>query len=463
MSRRRLATRLFALALANGCGAAAAADASRPPAALGESDPARAWREAVAEPDTPRHRAITRAATLRALAPAVAEPDPRSALLLADTLRGVERDILIGAAWEAWGRKDARAALAGLEELPELSARQGCIANGWPVYRVVEGWTQADPRAAFAWMAADSEDADLAHLPLRAIAESDVAEALGLAGQLRGTPRQLAFATVLQVWAESDPHGAAGWFEDADPKDAAWVFAPVLRAWAGSDPRGAAAWLEDKIPEDATQVFSSVARVWASASPEQALDWVHTLPTHLQLDVTRAAIVGAARTSPAAASDLLGRIQDPQRRAQATRTLVSQWVVSAPGDARRWIAHAVEGEARRDLYVSLFDSWADRDRERAADELRWIANPRHRDAAAFAVLGVAARDIRVSARMAQREGESPDALGRDIDFAEELHGRIHDAETRQRAAKLLYDTLGDIAPERAERYRALAGATDESG
>ena len=419
------ATRFLALALASAWGLVAGADVSPAPAVPEESDAVRAWREAVAGPNT-----NARAKTLRALAPAVAEPDPRSALLLADTLGGLERDILIDAAWTAWGRQDAQAALAGLEELPELGIRDTCLAHTQPVYRVVEGWTQADPRAVFAWAAANDKSAFL-DVALRAIAESDVAEALGLAEQLADRLRRDAFAAVLHVWAQSDPHAAAAWLEDAAPEDAAGAF--FLVAWA-----------------------------WASISPAQALDWAHTLPAHIQVEAIPIVIGSATQASPDTASELLARIHDPKRRSEATEPLVARWSVSAPRDARRWIAHAVDDEARGQLYVNLFASWAERDRESAANELREIANPQHRDAATLAILHTTAHDLRVSAEMARREGQPAETLRGDIDFAEELYGGILGAETQQEAAKLLYDTFDDVAPERAERYRVLAGVIESA-
>ena len=418
---------MFAVALAGGWGVAASAEDLRPNAAPAESDHTLAWREAVAEPN-----GAGRVAALDGLAPAVAEADPRAALLLAETLDGLERDILIGAAWTAWGRQDAQAALAGLKELPELGASRGCIVNGWPVYKVLEGWTQTDPRAAFAWTAADSGTAAWAHLPLRAIAESNVADALSLAEQLEGTARQQAIRTVLGVWAQDDP-------------------------------RAAAAWVADASPEDAAAAFMAVAGAWAGAFPDQALDWADTLPEDRQLAATRAVFLGAARASPDAASVLVGRVGDPQRRLEASQMVVAQWVDSAPADARRWIAGAADGAAQRDLYVTLFRSWARSDREGAAKELREIANTRHRDAAALAMLHQTISNNFRHAALRVRSGSQTEAALHDhIDFADGLYGRIRDAEIRRNAAWALYDTLHEVAPERAERYREIAGVTDES-
>ena len=416
---------MLAVALASGCGAAANAEVSAQNTPE-ESDAARAWREAVAEPDS-----ATRTATLRALAPAVAELDPRAALLLAKTLRGDERAFLISAAWRAWGQQDALAALAGLKELPELATGQGCIANYYPVYQVLEGWTQTDPQAAFAWIAADPTTDLWVDLPLWTIATSNVADALSLVEQLEGTPRRLAVNTVLGVWAKADPHAAAAWVDDASP-------------------------------EDAAAAIFQVASAWAVTWPEQALDWVDTLPEDIQLDATHAVIVGAAITSPDVASGLLGRIRDPQRRLEASLTLIAHWADAAPQDARRWIAQVVDDETRRALYVRLFRTWVGEDRRGAAEELREIADHQHRDAAAFTILYNTISDLRFAAERAQREGQQAVALGGDIDFVEGLYGRIRDAKIRQDVARMFYDALREIAPERVERYRAIAGVIDES-
>lgn len=454
---KTLATGVFAVALATGCGVAATAEVAPSSAEQREGDVALAWQAALAEPES-----TARSDALQTLAPALAERDPPAALALGGALGGWAGDMLLSAAWEAWGRKDGPAAAAGLKAMPELSASKTSIVNSWPVYRVLVGWTQTDPRAAFAWAAADVPFASLglARIPLRRIAAANVAEALALVGQLDETHQARALGTVLSVWAESDPLSAIAWLDDAAPQHKAAAIHDVLRAWADSDPQAAAAWLDDAALEDMLpwRVFPGPPRViacaWARTAPRQALDWVHTFPQDDQLDAVKDVVSCAAKTSPEAASRLLGHIADPQWRDQAVKSLVASWARSAPQDARRWIVRTVEGETRLDLYVWLFSFWADRDREGAANELHQIASTRHRDWAAHAILHSTVRDI--------SRYQPPYRTAADIDFAEELYDGIRDEQAQQQAAKLLYDKLHDIAPERAERYRALAGASDES-
>lgn len=448
---KRLVTGVVAVALATGCAVAATAEVAPAGAEQGEGDVALAWQAALAEPES-----TARSDALQALAPALAERDPLAALARGGALGGWAGEMLVSDAWEAWGRKDGPAAAAGLKAMPELSESKGCIVNGWPVYRVLEGWTQTDPRAAFAWAAADVPFASLglAHVPLRPIAAANVAEALALVAQLDETHQASALRTVLDVWAESDPQAAIAWLDDAAPQHKADAIDTVLEAWADSDPQAAAAWLDDAALEDAAQVSRVIACAWARKAPRQAFDWVYTFPEDDQRDAVKDVVSCAVRTSPEAASGLLARIPDPQWRADATKDLVASWARSAPQDARRWIARTVEGEARLDLYVWLFSFWAGRDREGAANELHQIASTRHRDWAAHAILRSTTRDF--------SRYFPPYRTAADIDFAEDLYDRIRDEQAQQQAAKLLYNKLHDIAPERAERYRALGGVLDES-
>ena len=157
-----------------------------------------------------------------------------------------------------------------------------------------------------------------------------------------------------------------------------------------------------------------------------------------------------AESNVAEALALVEELEDAARP-DAFSTVLHAWE-DHPYAAAVWL----EGAAPEDA------AWAKRDRESAASELREIANQQQRDAAATAILHTTADDLRIVARRAQDEGKSATALGGDVDFIEELYGRIRDAETRQDAAKLLHDAFDDIAPERAERYRALTGVIDES-
>ena len=363
-----------------------------------DGEAARAW--VLGQPDSPARRDM-----LGTLARAIAARDPQSALALARTLEGVDRRQVLEAALTAWAQTDALAALAALEELRDEGVPQGAQ------FGIVAGWAQQDPRAAFEWAVAQKitmENFPLAIIPLQLMAQSDPKEALRLAEQLEGMRRQHAIGAVVGAWADTDPRAAAAWLESAEG--------------------------------DLSSAVGAVAYSYSQASPAEAFDWLQALPKENQFLAVHSWASAAAQWSPDEASGMIADIDDAELRTQATQAFVGAWAQSAPGDAARWIRSSPDTEARPSLYRGLFQSWGHFDRDGAAEELRRI-DRRERDMAALGLIESTAYN--------------------DADFAAKIYGRIRNDEAKREAAGLLYHSLMQIDPDRAERYRAAAGVAEE--
>ena len=359
------------------------------------SDEALAW--VLAQPES-----RTRAEMLGALAGSIAQAAPHEALALAETLDGAARREVARAALQAWAQTDAQAAMNALEEFDDLG-----LAND-AKYSILAQWSAADPRAAFEWALTQKSSMDNMHLaaiPLQQLAMNDPAEALRLAEELDGMQRQMAVASVVSTWADSDPHAAAAWLESASG--------------------------------DLSQAVSSVAFAFAQRSPSEAFEWVSTLPKESQQVALHSLVSATASHSPEQAVRLIGTIRDAEMRTEATMTLVMGWSQSAPRDAARWVARSADAEQRPTLYHQVFQSWGFHDRDAAEAELRQLRRQDERDWAALGLVNSAAFD--------------------DADFAERIYDRIRGEEQKRQAAQALYYGLLQIDRDRAERFRKDAG------
>ena len=216
----------------------------------------------------------------------------------------------------------------------------------------------------------------------------------------------------------------------------------VLSRWADDDPRAAAAWL-DASPEKTNDAVTAVAVGYAALDAEEAFDWLLGQPLEAQRRSAQMVISHLAEESPEAALRLIDRIDDPIAGAFATSVLVSRWAGDDPRAAVRAIVRMGD-HSRPELYRSAFSAWSSVDPE-----------------AARAFIG----QVPASGRDAATSGVLQQVLfAEDVQFAEELFDRLVDQEVRRNAATTMFFHFSRTDPERAERYREIAGiATAEDG
>ena len=351
----------------------------------------------LAQPQSPM-----RTRMLGVVASTVAETRPQDALALAQTLDGSDRQEVIQAALQAWAQTDAAAAMAALRELDDAGLSQEAH------YSILAQWSRVDPNAAFEWALTQKTslgNAHLAAMPLQQIARDNPEEALRLAEKLTGMPKQGALASVLGVWADSDPRAAAEWLETATG--------------------------------DVSQAVSAVVFAFGRTAPAEAFEWAKRLPKKSQEMALMSLVSVATMHSPDTAADYVSSISDPQLQAKAERTLVMGLAQNNPQEAARWIRSNTDAQERSALYQQLFQSWGFVDRDEAHAELRRLSRQDERDSAALGLVAAT-------------------AFG-DIEFAERIYDDIRGDDAKRDAAQAVYRGLLHVDPARAERFRKEAG------
>ena len=341
---------------------------------------------------------------LRQVAGVIANHSPREMFELVGTLEPPRRDRVAKDVLFAWVRTDPEPALDAFVAMKNAAH---LLHIG---FAIIGSWANEDPQAAFEWIQAQKpspmRSAWLAST-LADLGRSDPARALTLAGEIDGMARRRAIASVLGSWADDDPRAAAAWLDASGGKTAAAVLA-VARPYADLDPEGAFEWLQDQSVEAQGRGLATVVRQMAAESPDSALR-------------------------------LIERIGDSSVKQGAKYQLISTWVETDPQAAVLAIARMGDSMSQR-LYHHAFQEWSRFDPVSATASLDQIP-PSHRDGAI--------------------QGMVQQAAFTDPDLAEQLFDRLKGDEARRGVARMLFDSLREVDPERAERYRELSGVTDQ--
>ncbi len=139
---------------------------------------------------------------------------------------------------------------------------------------------------------------------------------------------------VLAMWATRDPLAAlefAGGIEIRDERNNSRE--DILKVWASSEPKAAFEWLEsqkDVMPDgEYNQLFDDAIRGYADLNISQAIDYFNTLKDTLDGRQTRRGLneivesmIQQGRLTEA--TDLLGQLDDPDLRRQASEELISE-------------------------------------------------------------------------------------------------------------------------------------------
>ena len=363
-----------------------------------DRDAATAW--ALAQP-----LSHERARMLANVARILAEDSPRQGLEFAEALTGEARQLAITSAFNAWAQQDARAARHWLLSLPPSPNRTSMLAQS-----------------------------------LRRLAETAPQEAVFLAGMLRGRERRTAMDAALRAWARDDVRAAANWVTRMGGRAAAdreSHLGDVLSIWARDDALGAAAWIDASGLSSGAAV-AAVAQHYAALDPQEALDWVLSQPLRIQRQAIWSVVHPWARDVPQSAVRAVERIRDADVRAGGQTAIASAWAEADPDRALRWAASLTDPDTRTRLSTQVLQRWVRFDAKGATAHVRTIRNAEERDAMTFTLV--------------------TGLMHEDPDLSEELYAKLTGTEIRQTAAVALYWFWRDRDPERANRYRAPAGA-----
>ena len=298
----------------------------------------------------------------------------------------------------AWAKSDPIAALNAVRSMTEPSMRNSLQQ------RILQQWGRANPRDAVDWAfarAPSNNRANLLAAALRALALAEPRDAINLAESLSGTERREALGSVLQGWASTDPRAAAQWFDDADvglkpggvygvamayaqqypdeafdwaislrsgqstmvatmavlgvigqsdpvyagrlaksiPDDNARANATqtVARTWAQSDPRAAARWISGfDDTKERTQLYTSLLQQWASIDRGAAVNYLDRMPTDAERDAATVGMISGSYDDPRFAESLYERIEDDDLRRGAAQQLYHMLRNTDPSRAERY-------------------------------------------------------------------------------------------------------------------------------
>lgn len=335
----------------------------------------------------------------------IAKRSPREMFELVETLEPARRNRVARGVLFAWVRADPKAALDAFWAMENAAHFQQAFG-----FLIIDFWANEEPRAAFEWVRAQRASpmrSALLGSTLADVGRSNPTRALELAGELNGTVRSRAITSVLGSWADEDPQAAAAWLDTSEGKTAAAVLA-VAGPYAEADPEGAFVWLLDQSAEAQSRALWTVVEQMTAKSPDSALR-------------------------------LFERIGDSNLQQGARRQLISTWIETDPQAAVRAIAR-MDDPRSQSLYHHAFQAWSRFDPVSAAASLDQVP-PSHRDAA-------------IQGMVAQAGFTDPD-------LADRLFDRLKGDEARRSVARMLFNSLRDDDPERAERYRELSGVADQ--
>lgn len=431
-------------------------------------DPQAAWQDAL--PRRHLRSEQLRADVLWEIARTWADADPREALAAVAALpQSGQRTTWLAGLAEHWARRDREAATAWALGQPPSPERARTLANitrlvalddpqqalafaeslqpggarGRALAAVVKAWAPQDARSAYHWARSRPPSASRATMvaeSLRHLAASEPFEAFMRASRLGGRERRLAMDATLHKWAKDNVRAAANWVGRSGGRsvgDRERELQTVLGVWARDDARAAAAWV-DATHESSPVAVAEVARHYAVLDPVAALDWLLSQSRPVQRAAVRAAVDPWVRDTPAVAARAVERIRDPHVRASGLAAVGSAWGETDPTRALRWSAGIPDLGTRLAVRAQVLAGWARFDAKGARDHVARVRDAWERDTLALALITTLMHD--------------------DPAVSEGLYADLTDDGIRRQAAEHLYWYWQDRDPNRAARYRAVAGA-----
>jgi hypothetical protein len=330
--------------------------------------------------------------------------DPRAAwqtaLAVGDDAQAIGR---LSSIAHGWAREDPLAAMEAVMALPNTGMRHQLQRQ------ILHEWGRQNSQEALDWALAQPpspQRADLTSTALAALAESEPRLALDIAQGLDGRERDDALGRVLSQWASADPEAAARSIE------------PLT----GGNARRSA--------------IATIASSYARQDPLGALQWLGTLDSTEAAQATGMMFSVLAHQDPAQAGSLVGSLAANESRELAVSAVAQAWAHQDPVAGAQWVDALVDDDLRSVATSSLVMNWSSFDRDSALRYVESIPEAGEREAALVSVLQ-------------SQHG--------DLDFAERLFDRLTVREHRELAARNLYLNLREVDPQRAERYRELAG------
>ena len=422
----------------------------------------------------------------------LAAADAERLLAAAETFPTQIRANAQHAVLSAMAETDPRGALVLLDELlPPGEDRSAGLRS------IAATWAESDPDAALAWvrsLSPPSQDALTA--VLQALAQVDFDRALdaviaevesagsappGLAPSILGS--NLGFTLIFALYppGDADFGRVAERLAALDQPGAVALFRNVMSRWSSDDPTAALDWAIVNADSIDAGVFRSMASTAARENPDAAIQTLARLPTNQQqgwiegvsqglamVDVDRAidfisqyrgqpayenamltVVMQAARSDPRRAAALIEASDGSPQALNAAGMLAGQWADQDPRAAIEWASGLANETARTQSMQQIAAVWAQSDAGATRSWLMGMPGGGSRDAALNGFLSATARTGTLddtlfdaySSDRARQQGALGVVvqLGRtDPEAAQRLLDRhITDADLRRQAERML--------------------------
>jgi hypothetical protein len=197
---------------------------------------------------------------------------------------------------------------------------------------------------------------------------------------LKGYAKSDALYYIADGWAESDPAGAAEWFNTNTTgeilEDGMWE---ILEAWGRKDPKGAFAWKDNLDEYTQSSIMDGLAEGWGAVNPREAAEAGMTLQDRDYGDEFIMSVMTQwAGSNPQEAAEWAKGLQEEGLKATAFMELGAEWSITDPEAATAWVAGVEDPEAKKIAEVGIALGWSEHDPGAAMDwAVSTLSDPNH--------------------------------------------------------------------------------------
>ncbi len=257
----------------------------------------------------------------------------------------------------------------------ELDSQTDPLARFKLAIQNLEGWIDADPEAAMAWLQSQPRTARVQDIMRKALAGYAANDPKGAASwaaaNLKGHELNNSLILIAEEWAESDGLEAATWISAMPPtreRDAAME--SMFFAWASNDPAAAIDFIGKNAssPQHAAMLRYAAYAGWAKTDPLGAVtasldsSKTHNDPAQFANTIANWAIMDLA----AGSQWLLDNVKSGEQRAIAVQELASIFAGQSPEAGLEWINKLSPGQEQDSARNRLAAEWGSSDPAGAA-------------------------------------------------------------------------------------------------
>ncbi len=202
----------------------------------------------------------------------------------------------------------------------------------------------------------------------------------------QGPEKTSALSAVAVAWAQQDPKAALDWASGLDEANAS-ALGNTLAYVSGSQPALAAQYIQDITNADErNKLILHIAQSWGNANwntldrtdTSATLDWLDQVATGATYDAAVNSVFWSyGYINPAAGAALVDKINDPQDRSGAIKTLSLDWAVSKPGAVLDWLQTLPDDDSaiRGTMLATTFTTWSKKNPDAATSYVEGITDP----------------------------------------------------------------------------------------